>query len=726
MTNNRSERAKKAFSLFSPYIQNHIYSQGWDELHQIQIQAAEEVFFTKNDILIASGTASGKTEAALFPILSLLEKEKTDDFQILYISPIKALINDQFERTKHLLMESNASVYHYHGDISQSHKEAFFKAKRGILQITPESLESLLLRRWHQVSEFFSNLRFVIIDEIHALMGSDRGDQILCQLKRIETEISNRPRRIGLSATISSPEKAANWLSADENGVSILKLPKENESLKVGLEHFFEEMSDGPTDADRWIYRATKGIKSIVFSNSREETETIAKNLKRLALEKEEEDRFYIHHANLSSATRTEAETKLSEDEKQITVLATSTLEYGIDIEKLKRVVCQESPLSVSSFLQRLGRSGRREKSPEMLLCFRENPLLLNTPLYKQIPWELLQAIAIIELYRKERFIEEAEMNLFPASLIFHQTLTVLGAEGGKTASELAKRILSLPPFRHFEKEDYRNLLIHMIQNDYLELCESKELIPGLRGEQLLNSYQFLSVFQGRDEFSVFWRNERIGSIGTTVPKGECFTLAGKVWEVEDFNVLKKCIYVRPGKQSGQSAFKGQSSPIHTKILEKMREILLSEETYPYLFPAAANRLKAARKLAEDFSLSQNLLFYIGGGEYVLFPFKGSKEFETIKRILEKELSPSLLLSDFEVRAPYYICFRSQIPKDRLKEEMRTILQKINIENLNLISPGEHPVSNKFDSFLPKDLLIKTFEKNQLKKKDALSLLNKI
>ena len=726
MNKNTKEEAKKVFSLFSDNIKNYIYEEGWNDLREIQVEAANEIFFTDHDLVISSGTATGKTEAAFFPILSLMEKEKDRPFQILYISPIKALINDQFHRLSQILKESDVGVHRYHGDVSQSGKEAFFHAPRGILQITPESLESLLLRRWNEISSIFSNLRFIVIDEIHAMMSTDRGNQILCLLKRMESAIGIRPRRIGLSATISSDDATARWLCCEEKECRVIRLPKENESLKVGLEHFTEEKKDSPGEADEWIYRATKGIKSIVFSNSREETEKITENLKKIAREKGEEDRFYIHHGNLSAALRKEAEEKLNKSEKAVTVLATSTLEYGIDIEKLKRVICQESPLSISSFLQRLGRSGRREAAPEMLLCFREEGKDENCFVADRIPWELLQGIAIIELYRKEKFIEEAEVKSLPASLLFHQTLALLGAEGGKTAPSLARQVLSLPPFRKISKEQLKLLLVHMISEDYLELCENGVLIPGIKGETLLQNYQFLSVFQDKEQFGVYHKNERIGTIATIPLKGESFTLGGKVWEVEDTDMMKKNVFVRPGKTAEKDVFRGNGGLIHPKILEKMREILFSREEFPYLFPGAAKRLDKARIDAEKMGLETEYLFDLGQGEFVLLPFLGSKAFEAFRRIIEKEIAPLIGLSDIKSHSCYALYFHCRKSLVQIKSEIKEYLKQTDLSKAALFSPGERPVFDKYDTFLPNALRLESFARNRLDQKAAILKLNEI
>ena len=197
------------FDRYAPFVQDFIYRQNWAELRAVQTAAARVLFESEDHLLLSGSTASGKTEAVFFPILTMLWEDPPQSIGCLYIAPLKSLINDQFYRMETLLDESGIPVTHWHGDVPSSQKEALLRCPRGILQITPESLEAMLLRRPNDIYRLFCDLRFVVIDEIHALMGSDRGDQILCQLCRIARLIGHTPRRIGLSATMGEPQLAA-------------------------------------------------------------------------------------------------------------------------------------------------------------------------------------------------------------------------------------------------------------------------------------------------------------------------------------------------------------------------------------------------------------------------------------------------------------------------------------------------------------------------------------
>ena len=209
--------ADRIFGRFPPFIREYIYSHGWDSLRQAQLFSARVILESEDNLLLTGATASGKTEAAFFPILADLceNPPASESVSVLYIAPLKSLINDQFFRMEELLAESGIPVTHWHGDVGISQKERLLRNPHGILQITPESLESMLMKRGSDVIRLFCSLRYVIVDEIHTLIGADRGNQILCQLSRLSRLIGHSPRRIGLSATIGDASLAAEWLGAD-------------------------------------------------------------------------------------------------------------------------------------------------------------------------------------------------------------------------------------------------------------------------------------------------------------------------------------------------------------------------------------------------------------------------------------------------------------------------------------------------------------------------------
>lgn len=736
--------ADKVFSKFPSFIKEYIYAHGWRELRDIQMEAARVIFDTDSNLLLSSQTASGKTEAAMFPIISDIceHPEYGASVSVLYIAPLKSLINDQFLRISELLEISEIPVTHWHGDVGASHKTKLLKNPSGILQITPESLESMLMNRSNDIPRLFSQLRYVIIDEIHSMIGSDRGNQVICQLDRIARLIGRHPRRIGLSATLGDKAIAAEWLSLGTGRETVApEPPRVPLKWRLGLEHFYIEdpnerqgvlQKDDASFGDRgsrarldagyeYLYDTLKGKKALVFSNSREETEYVTATLRQIARSRGDKDIFLIHHGNLSASLREDAELKMKDqDELEAVTCATVTLELGIDIGRLDRVAQIGSPTSVSSFLQRLGRSGRRGSPPEMFMLYREEIPLPNAPLPEIIPWELLRGIALIELYSSERFIEPPTVKKMPLSLAFHQTLSILFSSGEQTPKDLAKRVLSLPPLQSLDKESYRALLVSMINNEYLEFTESRGLIVGLRGEKIVNSFKFYAVFKDSEDYTVRCDSEEIGTITTPPPAGDRFALAGRVWEVIEVDVARKLIFVKSVEGKMEVSWPGESGEIHTKVLLAMRDILLGNKEYPFLGDNARERLSLVRRVVQNAHIERNNVVHLGGQSYCMLPWLGTRSFRTMRRLLSK-YAKEIGISDIESEGCYYITFKARKEAgDLLSEAITNILLRDGLDTESLVRDGECPIFDKFDEFIPPELLREAFAKDRLRSDEIL------
>lgn len=732
--------ADRIFSRFPPFVREYIYSHSWESLRDVQMAAAHTLLEGEHHLLLTSGTASGKTEAAFFPILTKLYESPAHSVAVLYIAPLKSLINDQFGRMEELLVESGVPVTHWHGDVAASHKKKLLETPSGILQITPESLESMLLHRSNDIVRIFGDLRFVVIDEVHTLTGTDRGNQIQCQLSRIARLIGRQPRRVGLSATVGSPELAAAWLAGDSGiEVDTPVLPEQGLRWRLGLEHFFFQNADAeqsddkkPLDGEKntmidagyeYMYDCVKDKKALVFSNSREETEYVTATFRQIAAARREPDVFLIHHGNLSAALREDAELKMKDEEKQVVTCATVTMELGIDIGRLERVLQNEAPNSVASFLQRLGRSGRRGQPPEMMMVFREEDPLPNTPLPQLMPWGLLQAIAVVQLYLEERFIEPPRRKQEPWSLAFHQTLSILASGGELTPRALAERVLALPPFAAIGREEYRTLLISMLQHEFLEMTEEKGLIVGLAGERLLRSFQFYAVFKDSEDFTVRAGDpekgtaEEIGTITTPPPVGDRFALAGRVWEVEELDIPRKLVYVHPVLGKMQVSWPGDYGEIHTRILERMRRVLAEDTVYPYLKPNAAHRLEVARRLARNTGMTEHMLLHLGGSTWCLFPFLGTRSFRTLRRFLAKHAG-ELGISGIEFEGCRYISFHMEGTREELLSRLAAV-SACGIDCDALVAPSELPLFDKYDVYIPGELLRRAYARDRLCPEEA-------
>lgn len=746
-------QADRIFERFPDFIREYIYSHSWESLREVQIAAAKTIFESDKNLLLTSSTASGKTEAAFFPILSLLHEDPSATVGVLYIAPLKSLINDQFERLDELLDMTGIKLTHWHGDVAMSHKKRLLEKPQGILQITPESLEAMLINRSNDIPRLFGDLRFIVIDEIHTLTGTDRGNQIICLLSRIAHLIGYHPRRIGLSATIGDPALAAEWLCADSGReIDVPSLSQEKIRWRLGLEHFYiqnpeletpdekkqkeetERLSASPDPYENtkqkkpyyidpgyeYVYDCVKDKKALVFSNSREETEYVCATLRQIsALRGDSDGRILIHHGNLSASLREEAEMKMRNDEDVAVTCATVTMELGIDIGRLERVIQIEAPNTVSNFLQRLGRSGRRGDPPEMMMVFREEDPLPNTPLPQLIPWELLRGIAIIQLYIEERFIEPPQRKKLPFSLLFHQTLSILASSGELTAARLAERVLSLPPFKGVSKEDYKTLLVSMLNNEFIEMTDEKGLIVGLTGERLLKSFKFYAVFKDSEDFTVRCGSDEIGTITTPPPVGDRFALAGRVWEVEELDIQHKLVFVKKVEGKMEISWPGDFGEIHTKILQRMKQILAEDTVYPYLKENAMRRIEQARKTARNTGMLEHSLVHLGGYSWCLFPWLGTRSFRTLRKFIQKNAKENNI-NGIEFEGCYYITFKMEKITDlNFITHLLNRVERDGIDCHALVESGEIPIFEKYDNYIPYDLLRKAYAADKLRADEA-------
>lgn len=721
--------AERLFSRFPDFIKEYIYRSGWESFREVQLDAAEVIFGSDENLLLSSATASGKTEAAFLPILTdLCESPVVGSIGAIYIAPLKSLINDQFARMDELLEHSGIPIHHWHGDVSASHKAEMLRSPSGILQITPESLESMLINRSNDLPRLFGGLRWVVIDEVHTLFGSDRGNQIICLLSRLAAKTGVYPRRIGLSATVGDLAAASDWLGEGSRRTTAAPVPERRKlRWRLGLEHFYinDTPTDGRTDAYGsrnavdagydYLYSVLRGKHALVFSNSREETEYVTATLRQIADRRGEEDVFMIHHGNLSASLREDAEVRMREADRKTVTCATVTMELGVDIGKLERVAQIGSPHSVASFLQRLGRSGRSGSPSEMFMLFREEAELPNTPLPQLIPWDLLRAIAIIELYTVDGFIEPPAVRALPFSLMFHQTLCILASFGELKPAALAERVMSMPPFAKVTREEYKALLVSMIKDDFVEATEEGGLIVGLRGEKLTSSFKFYAVFRDSEDYTVRCESEEIGTITTPPPVGDRFALAGYVWETLEVDTARRLIFVRRVGGKMEISWPGSSGEIHTRILEKMLEVLVGEAEYKYLMPGAAKRLNVARRLAATVEAGRRMIIPLGGRSYCMFPWLGTRAFRTMRRYLSRN-SHRYGISDIQSEGCCYITFRSEDYEDAaaLERAIGIDIRREGIDPQDLVGDGEAPVFEKFDEFVPKDLLRRAYAVDRL------------
>lgn len=714
------------YSRLAPFIQEYIYNNGWTDLRPIQVEACRVLFDTNNHLLIAAGTASGKTEAAFLPVLTLLHENPPNSVGAVYIGPIKALINDQFDRLNDLLQYTDIPVWAWHGDVTQSRKKKLLNDPRGILQITPESLESLLINKSADLDRIFGDLRFVIIDEIHAFIGSDRGCQILCQLSRLTNGTGNEPRRIGLSATLGDYSLAEAWLQADTSRtVTTPRIEGAQRKIQLSLEHFYDPglvvRAKGDTRDKAFnpyhlhLFQQTEGKKCLIFANGRTATEEAITALREIAQAKGLVDIYHVHHGSISAALRETAEAAMRDPEKPAVTAATVTFEMGIDLGQLDRVLQLEAPSSVASFLQRLGRSGRRGGVSEMRFVCAEDKPTGEEILPEQIPWQLLQSIAIIQLYLEEKWIEPARQMQYPLTLLYHQTMSILASLGELSPAALAQQILKMPPFRSITQNDFRSFLRHLLEIDHLERTPEGGLIVGLAAEKIINNFKFYAIFPDTEEYIVKHKGSAIGSIIVPPSEGDRFSLAGRTWEVKEVDAKKKVIGVEVSTKSAtSSSWRGGTGEIHTKILQRMRKVLEEKTLYSYLQPGAQQRLQEARELANSTGLLQNPIQLIDEEFCCIFPWVGTIGFRTLERFLRFYCKEALGIKSLKARSPYFITVRlGKCKVESLYAEIKSLSERrLRVEDL--IKAEENLTFNKYDAYVPPELLEKAFAQDYL------------
>ena len=720
------------FERYAPFIQDYIYRSGWQSLRAVQNAAGDAIFNTDENVLLTASTASGKTEAAFFPILTLLDENPSRSVGVLYIAPLKALINDQFGRLSELCEEAGIAVTRWHGDANQSAKRRLLKKPSGILQITPESLEALLINKHMEIPSLFGDLRFIVIDEIHSLLRADRGLQTFCLIERLCRLAGCDPRRIGLSATIGNPDLAGQFLaSGSGRGTVIPKFDSGREVWRLSMEHFYnsapqadegrlvptetppiEEPTDAaPKAADPgigYIFEHTRGKKCLVFTNSREECESVCQSLRQYCEVKGEPDRFLIHHGNLSASYRESAEEEMKDDDSLMSVCATATLELGIDVGRLERAFQIDAPFTVSGFLQRMGRTGRRGDPSEMWFVMREEHQEARAMLPDSIPWYLVQGIALVQLYIEERFVEPPRLDRLPYSLLYHQTMSTLASHGEMTAGELASRVLSLSCFRRITQEDYRLLLRHLLEIDHVNRTENGGLIVGLAGERIVNNYKFYAVFQENVEYTVRAGSEQLGTIVKPPPVGDNIAIAGRVWVVEEVDHKRREVFCALVKGNIPSYFGDVAGDIHTHILERMYRVLCEDKQYPYLMPHAVCRLADARETFRKSLMAEKPLVHLGGKMWALFPWVGSYAFLALERFLKLRCGKRLGLKGLQSSRPYYMQFTMQASEEEFYEIVREEAEA-DFDALELVYEKEVPVFEKYDEYVPDELVRKGF-----------------
>ncbi len=606
-----------AFHLLHPRIQRYLWAEQWEALREVQELAIPLVLRADQDVIIAASTASGKTEAAFLPALTHLLNTEEEGL-IVYISPLKALINDQFERLQRLCEDLEVPVWPWHGDISGSTKQRFFKHPRGVLLITPESLEAMLCNRGTSVEAAFSKLIYIVVDELHAFIGSERGKQLQSLMHRIDVLLRRRTPRLGLSATLGDFSSAGRFLRAGPSPALVNAASNDN-ALQLVIKGYEEPGApNGPEDeptapnaVSQHLYRTLCGTNNLIFPNSRREVERYTHLLNRLSEQDGRPREFWPHHGSLSKEIRTDTETALKQKERPATAVCTNTLELGIDIGAVKSIAQIGPPPSVASLRQRLGRSGRRKGEPAVLRGYViENAIDADSPLETRLRLATVQTIASVFLLT-QKWYEPPSVNGLHLSTLVQQLLSSIAQYGGLKAAQAYQLLCTDPgPFHGLSQDAFAELLRHLGQEQILIQDSSGLLLHGPVGDKLVNHYTFYAAFSVDEEFRIVAAGKTLGTLPVSqlLSPGQRILFGGRTWLVEQVEDAQKTIYVAAAKGGNPPLFNGSGGQVHTQVRQTMRRLYQQELEPVFLDPTASRFLQEAQSAYFHLGMDGKLL----------------------------------------------------------------------------------------------------------------------
>lgn len=686
-------------------------------------------------MIISAATAGGKTEAAFLPIFSYLANEPEAGIQTLCISPLKALINDQHRRLETIGEALDIVVTPWHGDIDAGRKRRLLKRPAGILLITPESLEALLIRHGTGLNDLFQALSYVVVDELHAFIGSERGKQLQSLMHRIEQVICRRVTRIGLSATLGDMSLAAQFLRPGKSDqVKFVISDDEGQELKIQVRGYRQTEPDLETNLDPEIeadgandeidiaahlFKVLRGDTNLIFINARAKVETYADRLRRLCEQQRLPNEFWPHHGSLSKDIREEAEAALKSG-KPANVICTTTLEMGIDIGSVKSIAQVGPPLSVSSTRQRLGRSGRKEGDPAIMRFYISEPeVTLDTSPQDSLRLKLVQTIAIINLMVFERWCEPPVVNKLHLSTLIQQVLSLIAQYGGAQAIQIWQVLCKTGAFQQIDQQMFTQLLRQLGEHDLIQQTHDGLLILGLKGERLVNHYSFYTAFKTPEEYRITTSGRTLGTLPIDFPivEGMFLIFAGRRWKVRSVNPDQKVVDVTRSGAGKVPKFSGSGGDIHDRIRQEMYRIYTSDDVPPFLDRTAQELLQEARQNFFRLRLKTDYLLKTGS-QVLLFCWMGSKVVNTLYLML--------VAQDLPASSDGITVSVQDISITALEQHLHHLLEKNPFTGMSLSSVIKDKALEKHDNFLGEELLCCNYAASCLDTNIALETLQKI
>lgn len=563
------------FEELHPALRYHIVNTlGWADMRPTQLEAIRPIQSGENVLLLAP-TAGGKTEAAAFPLLSRMTNEGWRGLSVLYVCPLRALLNNIEPRLHGYATMLGRKAALWHGDVAASMRRRIVRDPPDLLLTTPESLEAIMISTRVDHAALFAGVRAVVIDELHAFAGDDRGWHLLFLLRRLEHLVGQQIQRIGMSATIGNPEELLAWMSQGRGGrvVGPARAPSDGDVTT----DFVGSISNAVTVLSRMF----RGERRLVFADSRSRVEEIAQGLRAAGL------RTFVSHASLSAEERRSAEAAFAAEPDCI-IVATSTLELGIDVGDLDRVIQVGAPRTISSFLQRMGRSGRRTDS-------RRNFLFLATD-----DEELLTALAVVALWR-QGVVESVVPPPRPAHIFAQQVMALILQEGGVSRPDIESWLGTATA--EVDRVDRPAILRHMIEAGVL--YENEGVIGfGLRGEKEFGRRHFndiLAAFSSPMLLIVHYGATELGtiqpaSLGMSGGENPVLLLGGKSWKVTNIDWPRRRVDVIPVQSGGKSRWLGGGRNLTAKVSHAAEWVVAGNNPECTLSHRAITRLSEIRE----------------------------------------------------------------------------------------------------------------------------------
>lgn len=596
-----------AFERLHPALQHHIVnSLGWRDLREVQ-SLSIDAFLTGANLVILAPTAGGKTESAFFPVISQMLTESWDGLSVLYVSPIRALLNNQEQRLQQYFTLVGRRAACWHGDTSQGDRRRILSDPPDCLLTTPESLEAILVSTKIDHREFFKNIQCIVIDELHAFAGDDRGWHLLSVIARIRHLAGRDLQRFGLSATVGNPSEMLAWLSSgsERQREVVSPTPVARQAPDVQLDYV-----SSLDNAAKVISLLHRGEKRLVFCDSRSRVEQLA------LLLRERDVETFVSHSSLGIEERRAAEHAFAQKQNCV-IVATSSLELGLDVGDLDRVIQIDAPTTVSSFLQRMGRTGRRAG-------IRSNCLFLATS-----DEGLLRAAALLDLWGRG-YVEPVNAPPKPFHILAQQLMALILQERGIGRRAFLEWLADVPAFTAMPNEQVETLVDHLIRIGTL-FEDAGILSFGPEGEAAYgrkNFLELLSVFSSPPLFRVISGQKELGNVheSTFYKKQDgpvVLVLAGRSWKTNHLDWNRRIAYVEPTEERGRSRWIGEGQFLSFRVCQAIRRVLAAETNEPYWSQRASAQIGEIRLEYPWVSHDRTTLVQQANGEVQWWTFAG-------------------------------------------------------------------------------------------------------